>query len=153
MCYDHHDAEDLCQEALLKLTAPAALERYRADGPLDAYLLSVGVRAMLSARRTRRMREWRELEPVEDAGERAGGAEDPHAGSFEPALREAVMRLPERARLVLLLVSLGDYGYDEVAALLGMPLGTVKSTYSRARASLRSALADRELAPAGSEAT
>ena len=61
------------------------------------------------------------------------------------------MRLPERARLVLLLVSLGDYGYDEVAALLDAARNREVDVFAGTRPA--SALADRELAPAGSQAT
>jgi RNA polymerase sigma factor (sigma-70 family) len=56
-------------------------------------------------------------------------------------MRRALLGLPERARSVVLLVAVGDMGYAEVATVLGMEVGTVKSTYSRARSTLRAALA------------
>ena len=40
---DGHEAQDLVQEALLKVMRPDVLGRYRGDGPLDGYLLLVGV--------------------------------------------------------------------------------------------------------------
>ena len=57
-------------------------------------------------------------------------------------MRPALLGLPERARAVVLLVAVGDLGYAEVARVLGMEVGTVKSTYSRARVTLRAALVE-----------
>ena len=56
-------------------------------------------------------------------------------------MRAALGGLPERARAVVLLVAVGDLSYAEVAAALDMEVGTVKSTYSRARSALRAQLA------------
>jgi RNA polymerase sigma factor (sigma-70 family) len=138
---DHHEAEDLCQEALMKVTAPAVLRSYRGEGPLEGYLVNVGVRAMISRRRVRR--GWRERvqltgePPDPPAAESAGGVA---ARGLSPPLREALEALPERARLVVLLIVLGDLSYAETAATLGLEVGTVKSAYSRARAQLRAVL-------------
>lgn len=151
MSYDAHEAEDLCQEALLKVTSPDVLRRYRGEGPLDGYLVNVGVRAMLSVRRTRRSSEWREAVVTDEMPETAADPGDPAAGALDPALRAALECLPERARLIVLLITVGDYTYDEAARATGLPLGTVKSAYSRARASLRGALAGHP-ASAGAEA-
>lgn len=143
MCYDRHETEDLCQEALLKLTSPAALRGYRGEGPLDAYLSKVGVRAMISARRVRHAREWRELTPVEEPPERPDPRatdQSARAHTLDPVLRDALRALPERSRLVVLMISVGGYSYEETAELTGIALGTVKSSYSRAREALRRAL-------------
>lgn len=52
-------------------------------------------------------------------------------------LQRCLMRLPEDQREVLLLVTLQDLGYAEVARVTGVPIGTVMSRLSRARARLR----------------
>lgn len=56
-------------------------------------------------------------------------------------LAAALTRLPEEQRAVLLLVALEDMSYAEVAASLGLPLGTVMSRLSRGRERLRQILA------------
>jgi RNA polymerase sigma factor (sigma-70 family) len=137
---DGHEAQDLVQEALLKITRPDTLRRYRGDGPLDGYLLSVGVRAMISAGRSRQSRSERQVltgEPELYAGGRAA----PESTRLSGLMRAALLGLPERARAVVLLVAVGDLGYADVAAALDMEVGTVKSTYSRARSALREQLA------------
>jgi RNA polymerase sigma-70 factor (ECF subfamily) len=52
-------------------------------------------------------------------------------------LQRCLMRLPPEQREVLLLVSLQDLGYEEVARITSVPVGTVMSRLSRARARLR----------------
>ena len=56
-------------------------------------------------------------------------------------LQRCVLLLPEDQRAVLLLVALEDLSYDEVAGILGVPVGTVMSRLSRARARLRELMA------------
>ena len=135
------DPQDLVQEALLRITSADVLRRYRAEGPLDGFLLAVGVRTMISA--TRRGRTDRERSFLTDEPEvHAGGREDPGSAAMSARMRGALLTLPERARAVVLLVAVGDLGYADVASALGMEVGTVKSTYSRARSTLRTALAE-----------
>lgn len=63
-------------------------------------------------------------------------------------LDRALARLTPEHREVLLLVSLEELAYDEVAQVLGLPVGTVMSRLSRARARLRTILAGGERSPA-----
>ena len=57
-------------------------------------------------------------------------------------LQVAIDRLPMEQREVLLLVSLEGLSYQEAASLVGIPIGTVMSRLSRARAAIRSFLSD-----------
>jgi RNA polymerase sigma-70 factor (ECF subfamily) len=52
-------------------------------------------------------------------------------------LQRCLLRLPEEQRVVLLLVSLEDMSYDQVARITGTPIGTVMSRLSRARSRLQ----------------
>lgn len=52
-------------------------------------------------------------------------------------LQSCLLRLPEEQRVVLLLVSLEDMSYDQVARVTGTPIGTVMSRLSRARSRLQ----------------
>jgi RNA polymerase sigma-70 factor (ECF subfamily) len=62
------------------------------------------------------------------------------ASAASRRLAAALARLPEKLRDTLLLVAWGDLSYEEVAAALGVPVGTVRSRVSRARSKLRGAL-------------
>ena len=139
MSHDHHEAENLCQEALMKITAPTVLRGYRGEGALDGYLVGVGVRAMISRQRLRR--GWRDHVALVDEPPSVGASPEVEAGGLSAPVRTALAALPERARLVVLLIAIGDLTYAQVGAALGLEVGTVKSTYSRARAALRESLA------------
>src|SRR5690348_2319380 len=66
------------------------------------------------------------------------------AGTARP-LAAALARLPAAHRDTLLLVAWGDLTYEQTATSLGVPVGTVRSRISRARARLRKALADQDI--------
>ncbi len=61
----------------------------------------------------------------------------PAAGTDADDLQRCLLRLPEEQRIVLLLVSLEDLSYQEVAKITGVPVGTVMSRLSRARVRLQ----------------
>jgi RNA polymerase sigma-70 factor (ECF subfamily) len=137
---DHHEAEDLCQEALMKVCQPAVLHGYRGDGPLDAYLRRVAIREMISRRRARSVRAWSHVVLADELPEPGDGPAADAAPQLAPDLRAAMAALPERAREVVVLIVLGELSYEETSEATGLKLGTVRSTYFRARAQLADAL-------------
>ena len=76
--------------------------------------------------------------PVEALAELAAG-DDPEAAAELEGLARAFARLPDTQREILLLRALHGLSYREIAALLDVPLGTVMSRLSRARAALLAA--------------
>jgi RNA polymerase sigma-70 factor (ECF subfamily) len=66
--------------------------------------------------------------------------QDSHINLLE--VRDAYLRLTEEHREVLLLVAIEGLQYEEAAAILKVPLGTVRSRLSRARQALRDALGE-----------
>jgi RNA polymerase sigma-70 factor (ECF subfamily) len=64
-------------------------------------------------------------------------SENPLAGDYTDEMQAALGRLPSDLRETLLLVVVGELTHQEAADLLGVPLGTVLSRVSRARARLR----------------
>ena len=74
----------------------------------------------------------------------------PDAGTAQALdLQRCLLRLPEDQRVVLLLVSLEDLSYEEVAKITGVPVGTVMSRLSRARSRLRELMEGPAAAAAG----
>jgi RNA polymerase sigma-70 factor (sigma-E family) len=126
---DQHRAEDLVQAALLKVFV-----RWPRIDDAGAYTRAVMVR---EASRWRR-RRWVGERPDASAGEYVS-AEDPTARvDAADAVRSALLDLPVEQRAVLVLRYFEQRPEAEIAALLGIPPGTVKSRAARGLSALRS---------------
>jgi RNA polymerase sigma-70 factor (ECF subfamily) len=127
------DAEDVAQEALLR--AYRRFHRLRDRNRFRAWLVRITFRLALDRARSAKRREQRETlwaQPVPRPT-----TEDLAASSeFQAHLDRAVEALPEKLRLVLLLSAMEGHTQEEVAAILGLPLGTVKSRLFFARKQL-----------------
>jgi len=124
------DAEDLVQAALAKTYQ--AWDRIEDHGAVDGYVRRAMVNTHISWWRRRRVEEY----PTDEIPDRPVGD---HAGDSEmhDALRRAIERLPQRMRAAVVLRYYEDMSEAEIADVLGVSLGTVKSTVSRAVAKLR----------------
>ena len=118
-------ADDLAQETFLKAWRMAA--GFRGEGSYEGWLLRIAWRLFLSGRRLRTE------EPVEVSGEGDGHRPD-EEGRIDAD--RAMARLPERERAAALLCLGEGYSHSEAAAILELPLGTLKSVVARARAEL-----------------
>jgi RNA polymerase sigma-70 factor (ECF subfamily) len=132
---DAHRADDLVQDTLER--ACRAADRRPEPGRLRPWLLSVMHNLFVDQVRARRALD--EAAPLDDDGDAAlASARDEALGlQIRHDLLRGLGRLPLAHREVLLLVCVEDCAYDEAAAILGVPVGTVMSRLSRARAQLR----------------
>ncbi len=92
--------------------------------------------------------EMVEIEPIWSSGGASEESPDAHALRQELSiyLERALTALPDDQRMVVMLVDVQGLDYHEVADVMGIALGTVKSRLSRARAKVRQALADDDAA-------
>jgi len=131
------DAEDVAQEAFVR--AWQALPRFRGDSAFGTWLHRIVARRALDRAVSLRQRQRREasLEDSRDLADRAGRLP---AGP-EPAERLKLERLLERLsppqRAAVTLYYYEDQSVEQVASILGLPVNTVKTHLSRARAALR----------------
>jgi len=140
MCGDWHQAQDLVQTTLAKMFSVWSRLRRGEDEPgLDAYARKVLLRYYLSHRRLRRSSELIVAEPPDSADHQDGG-------ELRITLTAALHRLPPRNRAVVVLRYLEDRSVEEVAELMEISPGAVKSLNSRSLTKLREILGDdREL--------
>jgi len=137
-CHDAALADDLVQETLSKAWVRRA--QLRDEAALKAWMVSIMNHCWLDHLRGRR-----DFDDVEDwQDELESGADTPEVccnrEQVIACVRAAVERLPLGQRQVLTLVDLEEFGYAEVAGILDIPVGTVMSRLSRARASLKNFL-------------
>jgi RNA polymerase sigma-70 factor (ECF subfamily) len=130
------DARDATQEALFK--AWRAFGRFDPDRTIRPWLLQIVVNEARNRRRGAGRRERLFLR-VSDEGEGASAAADQPLldGADREPLLDALKRLPEHAREVLVCRYILDLSEGETAAALGIAEGTVKSRVSRALERLR----------------
>jgi RNA polymerase sigma-70 factor (sigma-E family) len=125
------DAEDLVQSALAKTYQ--AWDRIEDRSALDGYVRRAMINTHISWWRRRKVDEY----PTDDLPDQP--VADASANSAQhDALRRAIERLPQRMRAAVVLRFFEDMTEAEVADILGVSQGTVKSTVSRAVAKLRS---------------
>jgi RNA polymerase sigma-70 factor, ECF subfamily len=138
------DARDVVQEALVQ--AFLKLESFRCESAFYTWLYRIAFNLAASHRRRRRptasldgLRESGNMEPPDD--------EDDPAESLERRqrcrqVRRAIAELAEEYRSVLVLREIDGCRYEMIAAILDLPLNTVRSRLHRARLQLRDSLKD-----------
>jgi len=130
-------AEDLLQEAFVR--AWQKIGSFRGDSKFSTWLHRLSANVALSDRRIK-MRRARFEAPLDEAAERtATGAHDVTSGQRRD-LEQAIGRLPERARTVLVLFDIEGYRHAEIAEMTGMAVGSSKAQLHRARKLLREVL-------------
>ena len=146
------DAEDLAQDTFVK--AYQSLGSFRGSATLSTWLFRIATNVCIDYRRRRKHAPARAL-PLEVLGSDTVGigftAELPDSApgpescvlrmELQRKVRDSIDRLPEKLRAVLVLFDIEGLSYEEIAQVLGCPLGTVKSRLFSARQGLRQALA------------
>lgn len=124
------DARDATQEAFLSCFRH--LSRFRGDSAFSTWLHRIALNACYDALRRRRdttSLEGRTVDPmpVADHADRAAATTD---------VQRALLRVPPDFRAVLVMHELQDLPLEDIAATLGLPVGTVKSRLHRGRVAL-----------------
>ena len=124
------DAEDLLQAALIKTFF--AWDRITSPSARDGYVRRAMVNTQISEWRRRHL----DVYPTDEIPEQR--IDDPSwRTDLADTVNRAVNRLPHRQRLAVILRYYEDLSETEIASVLGVSVGTVKSTVSRAVAKLR----------------
>jgi RNA polymerase sigma-70 factor (ECF subfamily) len=133
------DARDAAQDAFL--TALRKLSSFRGDAAFTTWLHRITVNACYDL--LRRRARGPVLERLGDDGVELEPPPSPdHAGSTELSVdvRRALQHVPQDYRVVMILHDVEDLPYEEVAAIVGVPVGTVKSRLHRGRVALARAM-------------
>ena len=141
LCWNHDTAKDYAQEVLVRLWL--ARERYEPIGSLKSYIYRVARNVWLQELRSRKCRPqplyFEELDLAEDAVD----IEKLLIRRYvDRRIRLSVAGLPEHHRLVFVLSHFQGLKYWEIAEILEIPIGTVKSRMSNAVRMLREQLRD-----------
>jgi RNA polymerase sigma-70 factor (ECF subfamily) len=134
------EAEEVAQEAFVR--AHRAIGEFRGDAKLSTWLYAITSRLCLNRLASGERRLTRQGEAallrLSDAGPRPDAALERR--ELETALGRAIAELPEDRRIVVVLRDLEGLSYEEIAQVLELELGTVRSRLHRARADLKEKL-------------
>src|ERR1700691_2628900 len=130
LCYsmlgDRAQAEDCAQESFLRIWK--SMERYRGQSALGTWIFSIARNVCLTAIAKRAARRSAPIEEAEFAA--------PDRPDRQLDIVRMVGQLPDNYRQVVMLFYMEDQSYEEVARLLDLPVGTVKTHLHRARQQL-----------------
>jgi len=133
---DRDEAQDCAQEAFFK--AFRSLHTYRSPGKFSTWIFSIAYHACCD--RLQRRKRFSNEELPERADPAPGPAALAERNNEAGALRAAIDALPEKYRTVITLYHLQGRQYEEIAEVLDLPMGTVKTHLFRAKELLRKAL-------------
>ena len=136
------DAEDVVQEAML--AALANIRSFDTSRRFGPWLYRIVVTRGLNFRKSRARRQTESLDRDQFASRETGPAGEAERTALREAVQAALARLPERQRLVVQLFELDGFSGAEIAAMLGIPPGTVRWHLHEARRTLRGMLAQFE---------
>lgn len=139
------DAGDLVQDTFLR--AYSALGSFRQDASFLTWLYKIASNLCIDHLRSRKSRGALSLDVEREEGRepasevRSEAPEDCAVrGSVQEVVQRAVMNLPEKYRIVIVLRHMQDMSVEEIANTLDLPAGTVKTHLFRAREMLRERL-------------
>lgn len=136
MLHNVEDAKDATQEAFFK--AYRSLRTFKLGAKFSTWILTIAYNASCDRLSKRKHDSGAELPDRADS--RPGPAEETEREDEARRLRGAIDSLPEKYRAVITLYHLQGLQYDEIALILGLPMGTVKTHLFRGKELLRKRL-------------
>ena len=128
------DGADACQEALIAIVR--ALDRFDGRSSFSTWTYRVATNACLDELRRRRRRPEPGLPSDEALGAGGGGADLYADIDTRVAVDDALTGLPPESRVAVVLRDLCGLAYGEIAEVLDVPIGTVRSRIARGRSAL-----------------
>jgi len=135
LLHDVEAADDLVQDCLERALRKRHLWSRR--GSLRSWLFRILYTQFLNGRPRRRRERMEDGGEATEIAQSVPAAQEAHLEARDVV--DAVARLPDDQRAVILLVALEGMSYDEAAGVLGIPIGTLRSRLWRGREALRQA--------------
>jgi RNA polymerase sigma-70 factor (ECF subfamily) len=138
---DPHKAEDLAQETFVR--ALASSDRFDPETNMKAWLTKILYNLFLD--HYRHTKRWASLDSANDQSDPWSELPSENPGpeacflteELKAQINYGLAKIPEEFRAPVILVDMGDFSYEEAAAILSCPVGTIRSRLSRGRRLLR----------------
>jgi len=151
ICGNYHDASDITQEAFIRVYN--SIQTFRGDANFLTWIYRIVTNVYLDERKKSKAHRQASLDEYIELDENAVTrqiiddsplpAEVVESKERAEVVRAAINSLPEYQRMIVTLYHVEDLSYDEIAGILQLPIGTVKSRLNRARLALAQILGAR----------
>jgi len=135
---DYDEAAEVAQEVFL--SAYKSIKQFRGQANFSTWLYRIAFNHASTRRKSLKLAEQRYV-PLDDTDIVGESSSDPAKSAEQKEIQQRVQQalnsMDKEEAMVILLRDLQDVPYDEVAAILGIPMGTVKSRLHRARQSMK----------------
>jgi RNA polymerase sigma-70 factor (ECF subfamily) len=148
LCGNYDEANDVASETFVRVFN--ALGNFRGDSSFITWLFRITTNVYLDEKKRQRARPAQSLEEIIELEETTvrRQIEDPSPTPSEQVehhervdmLQNAINSLPDYQRMMIVMYHTENRSYEEIAEMLDLPIGTVKSRLNRARLSLREKL-------------
>ena len=136
---ERETAEDILQETFLRVYNQR--KNYSPDYALSTWVYTIALNLVRSELRKRKLRRYMSLDFLKEQSDiELPDRTNLEPGMLKPLLEKAVKTLPEEYRIAFILCDINRLPYNEIAEVMRVPVGTVKSRINRARSMLREKL-------------
>ena len=146
MCGNREDAQDCLQEAMIRVFR--SISGFKGQSSFSTWVYRITMNTCLDELRRRKNRPNTSLDGLYDAGwSPVDPGQTPEKSALIKDMRRQlqafIRELPEDMRAAIVLRDVEGYSYDEIASMLDVNVGTIKSRISRGREKLREKIASR----------
>jgi RNA polymerase sigma-70 factor (ECF subfamily) len=131
MVIDHDDADDLTQEVFIKIWKNLA--RFRQDAQLYTWIYRIATNECLNFLSAKRRKFFLPLNDVAaELSQKLDATPDLEGDEIQRRLQKALLRLPDKQRLVFNMRYYDELKYEEISAIVGTSVGALKASYHHA---------------------
>ena len=143
MCANREDAQDCLQEAMLRVYR--AIGGFKGESSFSTWVYRITMNTCLDELRRRKNKQSTSLDDLLDEGwapadDRSSPERQAVRAETARTLHQTIRELPEDMRAAVVLRDIQGYSYEEIAQILDINVGTIKSRISRGREKLREKL-------------
>jgi len=131
MVIDHDDADDLTQEVFIKVHK--AIENFREDSQLFTWIYRIATNECLTFLNKKRRRFFLPLEDVgKELASKLDSSSDISGEDIQKRLQKAILKLPDKQRLVFNMKYFDDLSYEDIAEITKTSVGALKASFHHA---------------------
>ena len=140
MVISHDDADDIVQEVFVKVWHN--VENFKGDSSLFTWVYRIAVNESLMFLRKRRRQQWFGSDITEELENALISDKYVDADEIQQKLQKAILRLPDKQRLVFNLKYFEDLSYEEIAEITETTVGSLKASFHHATKKIEEFLQD-----------